>query len=119
MPKSKQAALKRKMKEGMMEVVMEWRRGVLKRSADEMFMVEREDKIDMLEFVKANPVLNAREHVYFVEKAKKDALLEKIGEQLGRSGQDVKHWFQSQRNMVWQAHFRLEKVRLKQELPED
>ena len=55
-----------------------------------------EDEIDMLEFVKANPVLYAKEHVHYVDKAKKDALWDKIGEQVGRSGQDVKR-FQSQR----------------------
>ena len=51
----------------------------------------------MLEFVQANPVLFAKEHVHYFDKIKKDRLWEEIGSRVGRSGQDVKRWFQSQR----------------------
>ena len=50
----------------------------------------------IIEFVKQHPELYAKEHVHYVDKNKKDTLWEKIGEEIGRSGQDVRHWFQSQ-----------------------
>ena len=56
-----------------------------------------EDEIEMLEFVKANTVLYAKEHVHYIDKIKKDRLWEEIGRRVGRTGQDVKRWFQSQR----------------------
>ena len=34
--------------------------------------------------------------IHYVDKAKKDSLWEEIGEQIGRSGLDVKRWFQTQ-----------------------
>ena len=52
----------------------------------------------MLEFVQAHTVLFAKEHVLYIDKIKKDRLWEEIGRRVGRSGQDVKCWFQSQRN---------------------
>ena len=54
--------------------------------------------MEMLEFVKAHTALYAKEHVHFVDKAKKDRLFEEIGERVGRSGQDIKCWFQTQRS---------------------
>ena len=56
-----------------------------------------EDEMEMVEFVQAHTVLYAKEHVHFIDKALKDRLWEEIGERVGRSGQDVKRWFQSQR----------------------
>ena len=54
------------------------------------------DKMEMVEFVQANPVLFAKEHVHYFHKVKKDRLWEEIGSCVGRSGQDVKRWFDSQ-----------------------
>ena len=56
-----------------------------------------EDVMEMLEFVQANTVFYAKEHVHHIDKAKKDRLWKEIGRRVGRSGQYVKHWFQSQR----------------------
>ena len=50
----------------------------------------------MLEFVKANTVLYAKEHVHYIDKVKKDRLWEEIGRRVGMTGQYVKRWFQSQ-----------------------
>ena len=55
-----------------------------------------EDEMEMLEFIKAHPVLFAKEHVHYFDKVK-DRLWEEIGRRVGRSGQDVKRWFESQR----------------------
>ena len=53
--------------------------------------------MEMLEFIRAHPVLFAKEHVHYFDKVKKDRLWEEIGRHVGRSGQDVKRWFESQR----------------------
>ena len=45
----------------------------------------------------AHTVLLAKEHVHYFDKVKKDRLSEEIGRHVGRSGQDVKRWFESQR----------------------
>ena len=47
--------------------------------------------------VQAHSVLFAKEHVHYFDKIKKDRLWEDIGRRVGRSGQDVKRWFESQR----------------------
>ena len=48
-------------------------------------------------FVQANPVLFAKGHVHYFDKIKKDRLWEETGRRVGRSGRDVKLWFESQR----------------------
>ena len=53
--------------------------------------------MEMVEFVQAYTVLYAKEHVHYIHKAKKDRLWEEIGSCVGRSGQDEKCLFQSQR----------------------
>ena len=37
-----------------------------------------------------------KEHVHYVDKDKKDALWDKIWERIGRTGPDMRCWFQSQ-----------------------
>ena len=51
----------------------------------------------MLEFIQAHTVLFAKEHVHYFDKVKQDRLWEEMGRCLGKSGQDVKRWFESQR----------------------
>ena len=56
-----------------------------------------EDEMEMVQFVQAHGVLFSKEHVHYFDKNKKDRLWEEIGRCVGRSGQDVKRWFESQR----------------------
>ena len=51
--------------------------------------------MEMVEFVQAHSVLFAKEYVHYFDKVKKDRLREEIGRRVGRSGQDVKRWFES------------------------
>ena len=70
-----------------------------------------EDEIDMIEFMKANPVHYAKEHVHYVDKAKKDNLWDRLegqGKMVGSRANPQGR----------QAHFRPE-VRLRQELSDD
>ena len=53
-------------------------------------------EIIIVDFVKDHPELYAKEHVHYAEKGYKDALWEKIGKEIGRSGPDVHHWVLSQ-----------------------
>ena len=74
--------------------------------------------MEMLEFVKANPVLYAKEHVHFVDKTKKD----RLGTDRG-PGWKVRARCQTlvpdPTHQVQQADFRPQQVRLRQELPAD
>ena len=55
-----------------------------------------EHELNIIEFVNKHPELYAKEHVHYVDKAKKDAMWGEIGRRLETSGQDVRRWFQSQ-----------------------
>ena len=63
----------------------------------------------MVEFVQAHTVLYAKEHVHYIDRNKKDALWDEVGERVGRSGQDVKHWFQTQRTRYGKVTSNLKK----------
>lgn len=56
-----------------------------------------DEEMQIVDFVKDHPQLYAKEHMHYVDKARKDALWREVGQLVGRSGDDCRRWFTTQR----------------------
>ena len=56
-----------------------------------------EQEMQIIDFVKDHPELYAKEHMHYVDKSRKDGLWRDVGKLVGRSGDDCRRWFTTQR----------------------
>ena len=69
--------------------------GGAKRARSGALAYSSEQELDIIEFVKDHAELYDKEHVHYVDKARKDALWDEIGRRVETSNQDARRWFQS------------------------